>query len=174
MSSYVRLAIILLATVAAQAEELLVNPGFTDGLTGWTMPDKGKTFRTELIEGPTPGSKALRCTIAVDPSTVNPWTLHVRQHITKPVTKGTPLTLRFKMRGEKLPDILSVLEENAKPFARSVTGTSKVTDAWTEYTYNGVAKADYPAGGWKLAFNLALGTGVVDLADLSVQTGAAP
>ncbi len=174
MSPYAIAVLILLTTATAQAEELLVNAGFTDGMTGWTVPGNGKTFRTEIVDGPKDGSKALRCTIAVDPSTVNPWTLHVRQHIAKPIAQGTTLTLRFKMRGEGLTEILSVVEENAKPFARSVMGTSKLTEAWTEYTYTGVAKGDYPAGGWKLAFNLALGTGKVELADLSIQADAKP
>jgi len=166
-------AVLVLGT--AHAEELVANGSFSEGLAGWTLPGEGqwRSLRAEVVAEPGAACH-LQLRIDADPATMKPWALNLRQRLAKPVAKGTALTLTFRIRGSGIPQVFCAVEENREPYAKSIKGDVPVSGEWQTVTLSGTALGDYPADGWKVAFNLAYGAGTIDIADVSLSAARAP
>ncbi len=161
---------ITVASFAVGAEDLIKNGNFADGTNSWSIPGDGKwkNFKTEIVDIGD-GFKSIKFKIEKKEE-MKPWALNMRQFIAKPVKKGTPLVLSFKIKGTGIEKIFCAVEENKAPYIQSIKSDIKIITDWQTIKLEGVAADDYEAGAWKIAFNLAYGTGEIELSDIKLET----
>ncbi|MBW3638212.1 MAG: endo-1,4-beta-xylanase, partial [Armatimonadetes bacterium] len=166
------LSLVIWPARAQTPDNLLVNPAFAEGTTGWRVPnsEKGRSSVVDAQIGPY--TKALRVEVKPAPDDKQ-WAVVLRQIVNAPLKKGEPLTFRVWVRSPNIAKTYAFVEPMGEPYVKSLEKVFDLTPAWQEITVSGAAREDYAAGGTSTGLQLAFGTGTVEITGVRLVRGTA-
>lgn len=147
--------------------DVVVNGDFKRGLSDWTHTDTG---RFSVVEANIGGAtRALRVEVVTNPDD-KPWSVQLRQKLEPSWKEGELIRLAAWMRSPQSLKVRPIVEASATDdFAKSLSKEVALSPEWTKVEVDGAALKDYKAGALTLGFQLAYGTGTVEMTAIQLQ-----
>jgi hypothetical protein len=154
-------ASIICAPAVAQNESTMLNTPSAN----WSVYGPGQTHKAHKDKD-VQGGGAVRVTIPAKPANV--WDVGASTPIAKPIHKGDKLVFAFWAKlvaggTDGKSELAAAIQGSSAPYTAIVSGKVEIGGEWKLVHVQGVAAADYPAGGANAALSLGTAAHTFDL-----------
>ncbi len=154
---------------AQTTPNLLQNGDFSGGKEFWSLTSPPRVQAEFVDVADRPFRRAIRLTITPQQGD-KPWAAALRQKLTAGLQNGDKLTLKLWARSPQSLPLVTSLEAASAPYGSFSHEKLALSPDWREYEVSAVPKQDFAPGEAQLTFQLALGTGIFEIAGIRLES----